>query len=120
LARDSLNENSYAPKAKIQAFGSDCTQFALGSGHPDRVLRRLSNSQLHIGANRNFQMAGGALIPSVKPEAQQAEISFTRDSQTQPIINRNAKRYRYDETTIQRQLERSKRQIETEIRAVVR
>jgi len=29
LARNSLTENSYARKAKIQAFGTDCTQSAL-------------------------------------------------------------------------------------------
>jgi len=52
LVRDSLNENSYAPKAKIQAFGPDCAQSALAPGDPNCILRHPSDSQLHIGDDR--------------------------------------------------------------------
>jgi len=48
LVRDSLNENSYAPKAKIQAFGPDCAQSALAFGNPDCHRCDRSNPQLCI------------------------------------------------------------------------
>ena len=48
MARDLLNEDFYAPEAKIQSFKAHRAQFALARDNPDCSLRSRSNPQLQI------------------------------------------------------------------------